>query len=184
MSWLHSYIISLTAAAILCAAVQELTRKTSQRGMISLFCGIFLLTVMLSPLKSGLPMLRKTMSRISLQSDQIVREQTGFADALTREYTASQAAAFLEAQGKALTGAEWTVEITLNDSLFPVSASVTAPERFRESLVVLTAETLGLTSDRICFTASENEASGKGAGVTDESSGSKKTSGIIEEVSA
>lgn len=187
MSWLHNYIISLTAAAILCAAVQELTRKTAQRGVISLFCGIFLLTVMITPLKSGIPALRKNLSFIKTQSSQIVQEQIHSSDALTREYTASQAAAFLEAQGEALTGAEWSVEIALDDSLFPVSASVTAPVQFRDSLVNLTAKTLGLSADRICFDSAEspeNVISGKGADLSDESSESEKALGIIEKESA
>ena len=53
MSQIQEYIISVVAAAIICAIIQSLTLKnTAGTSIIKLLCGVFLAITVIAPLKS------------------------------------------------------------------------------------------------------------------------------------
>jgi len=153
---IHTYLQTVTAVSILCTVVRSLTDKTAQRTAVSMFCGICMLTAVLLPLKTGVDELSRIQQQLSDLSGTV--EITAVpavteTERLTREYAASAANSYLETQFSTLTGESCTVEVVLDEALHPISAQLTAPTAYRETLILLCRETLGLDENALEFMA-------------------------------
>lgn len=113
MEWIRSYVLTLTAAGILCALVRRLAGKAGKGRIVSLACGAFLILAALGPFR--------TLSLETAEADlgdleyRIGREQARAAEAFQAQTDAvirEKTEAYILDKGKAL-GAELEVEVTL-----------------------------------------------------------------------
>lgn len=114
MEWVRSYILTITAAGILCAIVKNISSGKAGGRMMSLVCGVFLILAAISPVYSvdisgwngdfddfrnqAREMQTETSERIRAQMDEVIRERT---------------AAYILDKGAAL-GAALDVEVILD----------------------------------------------------------------------
>lgn len=113
MEWIRSYILTLTAAGILCAVVRSLAGKAGKGRGLSLACGAFLILAALGPFRSF------SLDTASANWDdlqyEVSRSQENTAEAVRRQteaVIAEKTRAYILDKGKSL-GAELEVEVTL-----------------------------------------------------------------------
>ena len=152
MEWIRSYLLTLTAAGILCALVRSLAGKAGKGRGLSLACGAFLILAALSPLRGfSLDAVEEDWSDLEFQ---ISREQARTASRLQAQYDAvieEKTRAYILDKGKAL-GAELEVEVTLEtkDGLsVPASVRITGQYSpyIRSSLAHMLEEDLGIPKE-------------------------------------
>ena len=126
MEWGRQYLLSVTAAAILCAIVKGLTdKKGSPAALIKLICGIFLAITVLAPWTSiNLSGLTDYMKSFTIDADAAAAEGADYAREETAAIIKSQTEAYI--LDKALSmGANLQVSVTLSEDTLPVPCAVT-----------------------------------------------------------
>lgn len=126
MTEIPSYIMSVTAAAVLCAVVGVLAGDGTAGKLLKLMTGIVMAVVVIRPIAGiGTVNLNRYLEQLNLDALEAVAEGSEY----TREETASRIKQELESYilGKAASlSAEITVEVTLHDqTMLPVSAVIT-----------------------------------------------------------
>ena len=113
MEWIRSYILTLTAAGILCALVRSLGGKGGRGRGLSLACGAFLILAALGPFRS-FPLEVSGENWQDLEY-RVAREQRAAETRILNETNAvirEKTEAYILDKGKAM-GAELEVEVTL-----------------------------------------------------------------------
>ena len=113
MEWIRSYILTITAAGILCAIVKNFSSGKASERMLSLTCGVFLIlaairpgfSVDLSDWDGSLRDYRIAAQRLQEDTEEKIQRQ---ADGII----VSQTAAYIVDKGTAL-GADLEVEVVL-----------------------------------------------------------------------
>lgn len=130
MEWIRNYVLTLTAAGILCALVRSLAGKAGRSRGFSLACGAFLILAALGPLRRlPLPVAGESWKDLKYE---ISQEQSRTLEAIQRQtdaVIAEKTRAYIEDKGKAL-GAELEVEVTLEtkDGLsIPAAVEIRGP---------------------------------------------------------
>ena len=126
MENISNYILSVVAAAILCACISLFPGKESgSRKMITAICGAFLVFVMIAPLKNfDFSFYSDYFSEINdLVQDAVSDGKNSANDSLSAIITEETESYILD---KAATlGADITVEITLDSSIPPIPSRIT-----------------------------------------------------------
>lgn len=124
MITLGSYILSVTAAAILCSVMIKLVGKGSHRTILKLMCGIVMTSVILKPILSFTPI---NLSRylIQLDADAAYAVETGqlYSESQVRQRISQKLESYILDKAGEL-GMEITVELMLDDQQ-PIPSSVT-----------------------------------------------------------
>ena len=152
MEWIRSYVLTLTAAGILCALVRSLAGKAGKSQGFSLACGAFLILAALGPLRRmPLPAVGENWTNLEYE---ISRSQTDAQKTIQREMDAvivEKTRAYIGDKGKAL-GAELEVEVTLEtkDGLsVPAAVEIRGPYSpyIKAKLSHMLEEDLGIPED-------------------------------------
>lgn len=130
MEWIRSYVLTLTAAGILCALVRSLAGKAGKSRGFSLACGAFLILAALGPLRQ-VPVPSAGDNWEDLESEIALRQAKTQAsiEAQTEAVIAEKTQAYIQDKGKAL-GAELEVEVTLETKeglSVPVAVEIRGP---------------------------------------------------------
>lgn len=125
MDFIGSFLLRLTAAAVLCGIVRSLSAGSMGSGLMKLLTGVFMLVILISPLKDvTLPQLGGFAGSMSEEAQQIV----GGAQEQTRQelqkIIISETEAYILDKAKNF-GAELTVEVSVDDSDLPMPCAVT-----------------------------------------------------------
>lgn len=116
MEWVRSYILTITAAGILCAIVKNLSDGRAGGRMLGFTCGVFLILAAISPLHTvdfsgwdeNLECIQSQASAVQEQTTEKIQSQL---DAIILERTT----AYILDKGAAL-GAALEVEVSLGRS--------------------------------------------------------------------
>ncbi|MEA4822531.1 MAG: hypothetical protein VB111_00240 [Clostridiaceae bacterium] len=157
MDMLREWITGITITAILAAIAKALTEKSGQRGVIRLFCGVCVALAILAPLRSNAPReLWRSLKNSLNANERAASYGQDVAASVTQSYAAEQAAAYLDAQAAAIAdGVSFT--LTLSEDLKPIAVSVRGPAAARDAVISMAAQTLGLSTDDICYISEEGE---------------------------
>lgn len=152
MEAVKEYLLSVIAAALICAIVSALCGKDGMLPAISkLICGVFLTLVLVSPLiRFQIPSADSFFADVSWRADAITSE----AERTTRDEIASviksETEAYILDKAKAL-GADITVSVTLEESEIPIpkSARITGSisPYAKKMLANILQEDLGITTE-------------------------------------
>ena len=153
MDAVRSWIVGISAAAVLSALARALTERSAGRSVIRFFAGICVLLSILSPLQKAVPTGR-SLSDMFPAKDDPAALGLAVSDDLIRRYASGQAAAYLESR-LAAPDAAFSVCVELDDSLQPVSAEIRGPEASRETAVAAAADALRLPQERVRYIAEE-----------------------------
>lgn len=127
MDEIRGYLLSLTAAALVCSLIQALAgRKGSSAALIKLLAGVFMAITLVKPLLNvrWLEILGDT-AHLRIDASQAVAEgQQAMENALS-DIIIQRTQAYIEDKAQQL-GAPLTVQVTLADSV-PCGVTITGP---------------------------------------------------------
>lgn len=125
MDGIRQYLLSVTAAAILCAIVKALTdKKGAPTTLIKLISGIFLAITVFAPLTNiDLSNLTDYMKSFTVDADTAAAVGTDYAREETAAIIKAQTEAYILDKASSL-GADLQVSVTLSDDTLPVPCAV------------------------------------------------------------
>ncbi len=125
MEALRTYLLSVTAAALVCGIVQRLlTSKGTAANISKMVCGIFLALVAVGPLaKLQLGAIGDLTGSFELQASQAVSDGQAETKKALREIIKSRTEAYILDKAS-LYGSELSVSVELSDDSIPVPVSV------------------------------------------------------------
>ena len=124
METLGAYILSVTAAAILCAAIIKLGGKGSHGPLLKLMCGIVLTTVILKPIATVAPInLTRYLKQLDADAAGAVEAGIQYSETQLRRRISSELESYILDKAGEL-GMVIHVELTLDDQQ-PIPAAVT-----------------------------------------------------------
>ena len=113
MEWVRSYVMTVTAAGILCAIVKNLSSGKAGSRMLGLTCGVFLMLAAISPIYSvDVTGWEGNLEDFRAQAQGAQEETTEKIQAQLDTDIESQVAAYIVDKGAAL-GAALEVEVSL-----------------------------------------------------------------------
>ncbi len=152
MDGIRQYILTVTAAAVLCAVVRTLFPEQSPGGkLIRLVCGIFLCFVVISPISTvNLAALPEVIDTWTVSGQEAAAAGEKLAEESTRRFIKEQTEAYILDKAGAL-GANITVTVTLGEGSLPAPGSVrisgpVSPYARRE-LEALLEQELGISKE-------------------------------------
>lgn len=149
MAWLKQYLLSVTAAAIVCAIVKSIIdKKSPQSQIIQLLAGIFLTIAVVAPwLKLDLSAMTGYVTQFTAESDAAVATGTAYARNETAAIIKSQTEAYILDKAQTL-GLEIQVNVSLSEDPLPVPTAVvltgTASPYAKQRLTQYISENLGI----------------------------------------
>lgn len=162
MEGVRTWLLAVTAAALLAAAAEQLAPEGAARRGVRLVCGLMLLAVMLRPLSGLLELSPRDLfaeERAAAQAS--VREGTRAREEQLSELIARETGAYIVDKAAAL-GAECSARVTCGRTeeglLLPVAAEVTGaltPAQ-REELARLMEEELGIPEENQTYQGGED----------------------------
>ena len=162
MGGVRTWLLAVTAAALLAAAAEQLAPEGAARRGVRLVCGLMLLAVMLRPLSGLLELSPRDLfaeERAAAQAS--VREGTRAGEEQLSELIARETGAYIVDKAAAL-GAECSARVicgrTEEGLLLPVAAEVTGaltPAQ-REELARLMEEELGIPKENQTYQGGED----------------------------
>ena len=125
MEAIRDYLLSVTAAALICGIVNSLSENNgSVSGMLKLLCGLFLAAVVLKPaVDIKLKDIYAITDRLEIDSRQVIASGEEIADEEMKRIIKEKSEAYILDKAKAL-GMEIDAEIILED-LVPARVIVT-----------------------------------------------------------
>ena len=162
MEGVRTWLLAVTAAALLAAAAEQLAPEGAARRGVRLVCGLMLLAVMLRPLSGLLELSPRDLfaeERAAAQAS--VRGGTRAGEEQLSELIARETGAYIVDKAAAL-GAECSARVTCGRTeeglLLPVAAEVTGaltPAQ-REELARLMEEELGIPEENQTYQGGED----------------------------
>lgn len=152
MEHIREYLISVTAAALLCGMIQTITgEKSSSAGIVRLVCGIFLALTVIRPVAQiQLREFSLTTSEIMEQAQLAAGEGEDYAKRALSRHITEQTEAYILDKAK-IYGAEISVEVTVETVDQPVPAAVTITGKYspyaRTQLSALIASELNIREE-------------------------------------
>ena len=151
MEILQRYVLSVTAAAVLCAVVKTLTEgKKGQEKVLSLVCGIFLLATALEPLDMlQMPSFANGTGQIEAQAQQVVDKAQAEASAQMAAIITQQTQSYILDKADTL-GVCLEVGVELNEEMVPWRVTMTgeASPYARQRLEGIIQDDLGIPAER------------------------------------
>ena len=118
MDAIRRYVITLTAAAMLCALVKAITAgRKGQEKILSLVCGIFLLATALGPLLR-LPDLSDPTAQVQAEADRMASQAEDETKRQMAAIISEEAASYILDKADAL-GLQLEVQVELDAELLP-----------------------------------------------------------------
>lgn len=115
MDAIKSYLLSVTAAALICCIVSSLAGKGSSAKILKLLCGIFLTAAVIKPaVDIRLGDIYAFTDSLTVSSDLAVSQGEKFAAEEMKRIIKQKTEAYILDKAKSL-GAEISVEVALND---------------------------------------------------------------------
>ena len=152
MEALRQYILSVAAAAILCAVMRDiLPAKGTTGSLLKLISGIFLTFVVISPVKDiRIPDLYAYITTFSAQGDTFSAQGEDLSADAMASIIKDRTEAYILDKAGSLSGA-LTVEVSLTDDPIPVPAAVqitgTVSPYVRSALETMIERELGIAKE-------------------------------------
>lgn len=163
MEHIWEYLLSVTAAALLCGILQSLTgEKGSTAGIIRLICGIFLALTVIRPIADiQLQEFSFLPSDVMEDAQIAVQEGEDYANAAKARLIKEQAEAYILDKAR-LYGAEITADVTLSqdDPPVPVGCNISGAlsPYAKQQLKGLIADELGIPEEDQQWTVSSSSS--------------------------
>ena len=124
MEGIREYLISVTAAALVCGIVKSLTgEKGSIRGILGLICGVFLSLTVIRPLKDiSLQDFPHLPDDMMLQAQSFSEEGVDYAKQAMARHISESCEAYILDKAQAL-GADIQVDISVSRDTSPIPVS-------------------------------------------------------------
>lgn len=121
MEFIREYLLSITAAALLCSVIRCMT---GDKGLVPFLCGIFLILTVVRPL-TDVSIVEQPWKRwnITEQADAAVAEGEDYAHAAMARHIKSQCEAYILDKAKAF-GCDITATFTLNEDQTPAGCTI------------------------------------------------------------
>lgn len=131
MEHIREYLISVTAAALLCGLIQSMAgEKGSAAGILRLVCGIFLaLTVVRPVAQIKLEEFSLLTSDIMQEAENAAAEGEDYAKRALSRHITEQTEEYILDKARSY-GAELSVDVTLGDGEEPIPVAVTITGQF------------------------------------------------------
>ena len=124
MDWIRSYVLTVTAAGILCAIVKALTENSGGRRMLHLTCGVFLTLAALSPLHSiEIAQWDGSLSSYRQEADSLRAEAEAMAQNQIDDSIRECVEAYIVDEGASL-GAKLDVAVTIGENHMPEAVCI------------------------------------------------------------
>lgn len=149
MQQLGQYVVSLTAAALICGILLSLFRDGPVRLIVRLVCGVFLTVTALSPLTDlSIPDVSAFVSDYRAEGEANAALGENLARAETQKRIRQQLEAYILDKAT-LMGAEITADISLNDEGYPeaVCLSGEVTDAVRQQLQEMITNDLGIPKE-------------------------------------
>lgn len=126
MTMLSRYILSVTAAAVICSIAKSLVPgKDTATTVTRLLCGIFLAVTVIAPLKNiTIGDISDWTTDIARQADDAVAQGASYTENALAQSIKSRAEAYILDKARSLQ-ADVTVEVTLSDESIPAPIAAT-----------------------------------------------------------
>lgn len=152
MGWVKQYILSVVAAAIICAIIKTLADgKSTPSYIIKLLAGLFLALTVVAPVaKLELVDITDYIQNFQASADAAVQSGVTYSAAELSAIIKSSAQAYILDKAQSL-GAEIVAEVYLNDDLPPVPCAVTLKGQVspyvKQRLTQCIADDLGIAEE-------------------------------------
>lgn len=124
MDWVRSYVLTVTAAGILCAIVKALTENSGGRRMLHLTCGVFLVLAALSPFHAmEIAQWNGSFSAYRQEADILRAEAEALAQNQMDDSIQERVEAYIVGKGASL-GAELEVAVTIGENHMPEAVCI------------------------------------------------------------
>lgn len=149
MSWVRQYLLSVTAAAIICAIIKVITEnKKSSYSVIKLLTGIFITITVVAPWRSlDFSDISSYIKNFSLEADTAVATGIEYAQEESAALIKEQVEAYILDKARTL-GLELQVSVTMNADSPPMPCSVSiqgnAAPYAKERLTQYLTEEMGI----------------------------------------
>lgn len=125
MNWIRNYLLSVTAAAIVCAIAKALVgHKSAHSHLIQLISGIFLSAIVIAPLlKINVPDIEDYMNTVTAESNAAVDHGIIYSNSEVAALIKEKTQAYILDKAAAL-GADIQVDVLLSDENPPIPERV------------------------------------------------------------
>ena len=152
MEGLQSYILSVTAAGILCAVISCLGGKGSHGPILKLMCGIVMTAVIIKPVLSAAPInLSRYLKQLDADAASVVESGLRSSDEALRERITGELEAYILDKAGEL-GLQITAAVTLDDQdAAPASVVISgsASPHARSAMTEMLREELGIPAEAL-----------------------------------
>lgn len=152
MNWVREYLLSVTAAAVLCGCIGTFFKKTDTvSSLIKTLCGVFVCLTVLRPLlQVSLPDIEDYFSSFSAKTNAVTLEAVQLADNEKCRVIKQQSESYICGKAAAM-GCEISASITLSedDPYAPAEITITGSVSpyAKSSLTALIASDLGIPKE-------------------------------------
>ncbi|MBO7251497.1 MAG: hypothetical protein J6V25_02600 [Oscillospiraceae bacterium] len=148
MEALREYIFSVILGALLCSILSAIAGEKVQKNILSFLCGLFLMTIILPPLKQmDLSLNNILTGSIPTEKDQAIVEGKEQSRSAYRQYIKQELEAYILSKAAALQ-ADISPEVVLSQDEYPIPISVTITGRLtaeqKENLQIILGQDLGI----------------------------------------
>lgn len=154
MEGLRTYILSVTAAGILCAVIGRLVGKGSYGSILKLMCGIVMTAVIIKPVMSVAPInLSRYLNQLDTDAAAVIDTGLQYSREATRDRISRELEAYILDKAGEL-GLHITVTLALNErELFPETATITGPAspHARSAITEILREDLGIPAESLIW---------------------------------
>jgi hypothetical protein len=163
MEHIREYLLSVTAAALLCGILQSITgQKGSAGGILKLVCGIFLSFTVISPIAEiRLLDLNWSPSDVISEAQTAVEDGKDYAMRAMERHINEQAQAYILDKARAL-DAQIQVDIRVSEEDPPVPVGCTIQGEFsvyaRKQLTTIIREDLGIPEEEQIWITSNSKS--------------------------
>lgn len=162
MEGVREYLLSVTAAAMLCAIISALTgEKGSQAGLVKLISGLFLCFTAIAPFADvRITDISDFASDIMSDGEQAVQDGETYSAQALRQIISDETRAYIMDKAAAY-GAEIEVLVDLSDDAPPVPEACTISGSIspyvRQQLKKILMNDLGIPEENVTWTQQRNE---------------------------
>lgn len=154
MAGISSYILSVTAASILCFIVAVLAGNGIAGKLIKLMTGVVMAVVVIRPVTETTTInLNSYLKQLNLDARAVIAEGTDYARRETGTRIKQELESYILDEAAALS-MDITVELTLNDQMLPVSVVITgdASPYARQAIEDVITDELGIPTEALIWT--------------------------------
>lgn len=155
---IREWILSLTASALFCAVLSEITPEGKVKTVQRTVCGIVMAVSLFSPLlRMDFESYGISLARYKKAAQSITGEAEKISDSLSRKYIEEECAAYIldkaQSFGCAVSGAEVEVKWSSEGVWYPVSASIGC--EYDSRLAASVEANLGIAEENLKWSGNE-----------------------------